>query len=115
MPLSPLRPAPAAITEFVLLKRFAPLVKVSAVPPFPPLALGTRYPLMELVATPFPTWSVPLLTTMVEAALALVMLPAAVTLVQNCREPLFVIVPVIKVVGLVITSVTPEAIVPPVV
>jgi hypothetical protein len=70
---------------------------------------------MELVATPFPTWRVPLLTTMLELLLALVMFPVAVTLVPNCREPLFVIVPVIKVVGLVITFVVPEAIVPPVV
>jgi hypothetical protein len=71
--------------------------------------------MIVLLALPFPTWRVPLLTTMLEAALALVMLPAAVTLFQNCRDPLFVIVPVIKVVGLVITFVVPEAIVPPVV
>jgi hypothetical protein len=52
---------------------------------------------------------------MLELLLALVMFPVAVTLVPHCREPLFVIVPVIKVVGLVITFVVPEAIVPPVV
>jgi hypothetical protein len=36
-------------------------------------------------------------------------------LCQNCKEPLFVIAPVIAVVGLVITFVVPELIVPPLV
>ena len=71
--------------EAMLLKRFAPLVTVRAVPPSPPAPPGApsdddapvnpANPTIRLVPTPFPTWRVPLTTEMMELLLVLVIFP----------------------------------------
>jgi hypothetical protein len=71
--------------EAMLLKRFAPLVRIKAMPPFMPLPPELpvaplvppvpAYPKIVLLTLPFPACRVPLTTEIVDAAVVLAMFP----------------------------------------
>jgi hypothetical protein len=74
-------PVPPVMSEAVLLKRFAPLVRVKAMPAFSPVL--AVLPVIVLLTLPSPSCRVPLSTEMMELLLVLVMFPEK----RRTKEP----------------------------